>query len=235
MGRILPTWRWMTASGRSSPGSCGRARRSPSCARSPTSPSCVRRLFERLKREGPVEVCYEAGVSGYDLYRQITALGVPCQVIAPALTPRRPGPADQDRPARCPEAGPAVPRGGADRHSCARRSRGRRPGSAALPRGGSSRRPALAASRRQVVWTATAAATSPARTGRTATGRGSAGNSSSTPRCSGPWTRPSSRSSKPWRTRPNWTRSSRPWPRRPLTGSRSAGSAASAASIRSRP
>ena len=35
--------------------------------------------------------CYEAGVSGYDLYRQITALGVPCQVIAPALTPRRPG------------------------------------------------------------------------------------------------------------------------------------------------
>jgi transposase len=54
-------------------------------------PKLVRRLFERLKREGPVEACYEAGVSGYDLYRQITALGVPCQVIAPALTPRRPG------------------------------------------------------------------------------------------------------------------------------------------------
>jgi transposase len=51
----------------------------------------VRRLVERLKHEGPVDVCYEAGVSGYDLYRQITALGVPCQVIAPALTPRRPG------------------------------------------------------------------------------------------------------------------------------------------------
>jgi transposase len=51
----------------------------------------VRRLIERVKREGPVEVCYEAGVSGYDLYRQITGLGVPCQVIAPALTPRRPG------------------------------------------------------------------------------------------------------------------------------------------------
>jgi transposase len=54
-------------------------------------PSHIRRLFERLKREGPVVACYEAGVSGYDLYRQITALGVPCQVIAPALTPRRPG------------------------------------------------------------------------------------------------------------------------------------------------
>jgi transposase len=40
-----------------------------------------------LKREGPVEARYEAGVSGYDLYREITTLGVPC----PALTPRRPG------------------------------------------------------------------------------------------------------------------------------------------------
>jgi len=54
-------------------------------------PKLVRRLFERLQREGPVAACYEAGVSGYDLYRQITGLGVACQVIAPALTPRRPG------------------------------------------------------------------------------------------------------------------------------------------------
>jgi hypothetical protein len=45
----------------------------------------------RLTREGAVAACYEAGVSGYDLYRQITACGVACQVIAPALTPRRPG------------------------------------------------------------------------------------------------------------------------------------------------
>src|SRR5207247_2582755 len=51
----------------------------------------IRRLFERLKREGPVAACYEAGVSGYDLHRQITGLGVACAVIAPALTPRRPG------------------------------------------------------------------------------------------------------------------------------------------------
>ena len=48
----------------------------------------VRRLFERLKREGSVEACYEAEVSGYDLYRQIIHIGVPCQVIAPALAPR---------------------------------------------------------------------------------------------------------------------------------------------------
>jgi transposase len=57
----------------------------------PNDPVQIRRLFERLKREGPVVACYEAGVSGYDLYRRLTALGVPCQVMAPALTPRRPG------------------------------------------------------------------------------------------------------------------------------------------------
>src|SRR5438067_13093812 len=51
----------------------------------------IRRLFERLKREGPVAACYEAGVSGYDLHRQLRALGVAGDVIAPALTPRRPG------------------------------------------------------------------------------------------------------------------------------------------------
>jgi transposase len=54
-------------------------------------PRQIRRLVERLQREGPVAACYEAGVSGYDLYRQLTALGVACSVIAPALTPRRPG------------------------------------------------------------------------------------------------------------------------------------------------
>jgi transposase len=51
----------------------------------------VQRLFRRLTRDGDVRACYEAGVSGYDLYRQLTALGVECHVIAPALTPRRPG------------------------------------------------------------------------------------------------------------------------------------------------
>jgi len=54
-------------------------------------PRQIRRLFERLKPEGRLAACYEAGVSGYNLHRQIMALGVPCSVIAPALTPRRPG------------------------------------------------------------------------------------------------------------------------------------------------
>ena len=63
----------------------------PELREMPNEAKLVRRICERLHREGPVAVCYEAGVSGYDLYRQITGLGVTCQVIAPTLTPRRPG------------------------------------------------------------------------------------------------------------------------------------------------
>jgi transposase len=57
----------------------------------PNEPAALRRLMTRLLQEGPVAACYEAGVSGYDLYRRLTALGVRCEVVAPALTPRRPG------------------------------------------------------------------------------------------------------------------------------------------------
>lgn len=35
--------------------------------------------------------CYEAGPCGYGLYRQMTRMQVACQVIAPSLTPRKPG------------------------------------------------------------------------------------------------------------------------------------------------
>lgn len=63
----------------------------PECRSIPNEPRHLRRFFQRLQREGPVRACYEAGPSGYDLYRQVTALGVPCQVMAPALTPRKPG------------------------------------------------------------------------------------------------------------------------------------------------
>lgn len=57
----------------------------------PNEPTALRRLMTRLTAEGPVAACYEAGVSGYHLYRQLLALGVHCEVVAPALTPRRPG------------------------------------------------------------------------------------------------------------------------------------------------
>jgi transposase len=38
-----------------------------------------------------VQVCYEAGPCGYALQRQIATARVSCQVIAPALVPRKPG------------------------------------------------------------------------------------------------------------------------------------------------
>jgi len=56
-------------------------------------PNAVRRLMRKLERDapGPVEVCYEAGPGGYALQRQMTTTRVRCQVIAPALVPRKPG------------------------------------------------------------------------------------------------------------------------------------------------
>ena len=56
-------------------------------------PTAVRRLVRKLEREapGPVQVCYEAGACGYALQRQVTTPRVSCQVIAPALIPRKPG------------------------------------------------------------------------------------------------------------------------------------------------
>lgn len=63
----------------------------PELRQFPNEPRHLRRFFARLQREGPVMARYEAGLAGYDLYRQLTAYGVPCQVIAPALTPRKPG------------------------------------------------------------------------------------------------------------------------------------------------
>lgn len=48
----------------------------------------VRKLAERHERP---HVCYEAGPTGYGLYRQILALGHSCTVVAPSLIPRRAG------------------------------------------------------------------------------------------------------------------------------------------------
>ncbi len=55
------------------------------------TPGAVRQWVERLAARGPVVFCYEAGPCGYTIQRQIQAMGHVCEVIAPALTPRRPG------------------------------------------------------------------------------------------------------------------------------------------------
>ncbi len=53
----------------------------------------IRRLARHLLREapGPVACCYEAGPTGYFLQRKLRSLGVGCTVVAPSLTPIKPG------------------------------------------------------------------------------------------------------------------------------------------------
>ncbi len=49
-------------------------------------------LLRRLQsKAASLAVAYEAGPSGYGLYRYLTAKGVACQVVAPSLIPRKPG------------------------------------------------------------------------------------------------------------------------------------------------
>lgn len=57
----------------------------------PNEPDAIRHLIRRLGRPAQLRCCYEAGPCGYVLYRQLTALGVGCQVVAPSLIPVRPG------------------------------------------------------------------------------------------------------------------------------------------------
>src|SRR5881275_2040910 len=47
---------------------------------------------ERLLRRWPaVRCCYEAGPTGFGLYRHLIDHGIDCQVVAPGLVPQRPG------------------------------------------------------------------------------------------------------------------------------------------------
>src|SRR5215467_2775611 len=48
----------------------------------------VRKLAAKYKR---LTFCYEAGPTGYGLYRQIEGLGHTCNVVAPSLIPKKPG------------------------------------------------------------------------------------------------------------------------------------------------
>jgi len=61
--------------------------------RTANTPASVDRLVKKLGRGGrELVVCYEAGPCGYGLYRQLAGKrGVKCLVVAPSMTPRRPG------------------------------------------------------------------------------------------------------------------------------------------------
>lgn len=82
-------------------------------------PEAVRKLVTKLTatlgRREQLRVCYEAGPTGYALYWQLTALGVPCDVIAPSLVPTKAGDRvktdrkDAAKLARCYRAGDLTP------------------------------------------------------------------------------------------------------------------------------
>lgn len=58
----------------------------------PNDPKLIRRTFARLKADAQqLRCCYEAGPCGFELYRLLTAMGIPCEVVAPALVPQKPG------------------------------------------------------------------------------------------------------------------------------------------------
>lgn len=90
------------------------------------SPATLERTIKKLgKRYDRLHVCFEAGPTGYGLYRQVRELGHDCMVVAPALIPKRHGRANQDEPTGCGHAGAAAPSGRADRSvGAGRRPRG---------------------------------------------------------------------------------------------------------------
>ncbi len=59
-----------------------------------TIPHCWKTLHARLKvlaAQGQLQICYEAGPTGYVLYRKLRSAGFDAQVIAPSLIPRKSG------------------------------------------------------------------------------------------------------------------------------------------------
>jgi transposase len=55
-------------------------------------PAAIERTIRRLgKRYDRLHVCFEAGPTGYGLYRHVRDLGHDCMVVAPALIPKRSG------------------------------------------------------------------------------------------------------------------------------------------------
>ena len=57
-----------------------------------SSPLTIERMIRKLAgRYEKLHFCYEAGPTGYGLYRQVRALGHNCSVVAPSLIPKKSG------------------------------------------------------------------------------------------------------------------------------------------------
>jgi transposase len=57
----------------------------------PNRPEVLAKRLRKLGEPASLVVCYEAGPCGYGIWRQVTAMGMACQVVAPSLIPVRPG------------------------------------------------------------------------------------------------------------------------------------------------
>ena len=55
-------------------------------------PGVIKKFFKRLKeKEESILSCYEAGPTGFTLYRMLEEMEITCYVAAPTLIPRKPG------------------------------------------------------------------------------------------------------------------------------------------------
>ena len=63
----------------------------PEVRETPNNPAAIRKAFKQIAKGRSLRCCYEAGPCGYVLQRQLTAMGVECQVVAPPLIPQKPG------------------------------------------------------------------------------------------------------------------------------------------------
>src|SRR3954452_14448441 len=78
------------------------------------TPDAIRGLCKKLTKDGQqLHFCYEAGPCGYGVQRQLSRLGHRCDVVAPALIPRKVGDDDAgaDAASRAVDGGVGAGRG----------------------------------------------------------------------------------------------------------------------------
>jgi transposase len=51
----------------------------------------LKKYFNKLQEKGQIICCYEAGPTGFDLYRFLKEIGINCIIAAPSLLPKKPG------------------------------------------------------------------------------------------------------------------------------------------------
>ncbi len=58
--------------------------REPEIRDIPNEPRAIRRAFQKFASEAyELRCCYEAGPCGFELHRQLTGMGIVCEVVAP--------------------------------------------------------------------------------------------------------------------------------------------------------